>query len=187
MSHTPGDKPAPEESAAASAASSEPAEIAAVSAEKESRSTARAFGLVTIAIFCSRILGLVREVLLNALFAGKDQRKWLDCFVVAFRTPNMLRDLFAEGALSTAFVTVFTKKIKTEGDEAAWELGAEDAHPGRGLHVRRRRDRRAAGAVDHPAAGPRMEDRDAGEGGLRHPARADHVSLHPAGVAGARW
>jgi putative peptidoglycan lipid II flippase len=65
----------------------------------------------------------VREVLLNALFAGEENRKWLDCFVVAFRTPNMLRDLFAEGALSIAFVTVFTKKIKTEGDEAAWVLG----------------------------------------------------------------
>jgi putative peptidoglycan lipid II flippase len=41
---------------------------------------------------------------------------------MAFRTPNMLRDLFAEGALSTAFVTTFSKKIKMEGDEAAWQL-----------------------------------------------------------------
>jgi putative peptidoglycan lipid II flippase len=116
MSEIPRDQPTP------------PAADVAIPAaptlgEQESRSTARAFGLVTIAIFCSRILGLVREVLLNALFAGEENRKWLDCFVVAFRTPNMLRDLFAEGALSTAFVTVFTKKIKTEGDEAAWRLG----------------------------------------------------------------
>lgn len=90
--------------------------------QQEAKSTARAFGLVTIAIFSSRILGLVREVLLNALFAGKENLKWLECFVMAFKTPNMLRDLFAEGALSTAFVTVFTKKFKTEGEEAAWTL-----------------------------------------------------------------
>jgi len=91
--------------------------------QQENKSTAKAFGLVTIAIFCSRILGLVREVVLNALFAGQENIKWLACFVMAFKTPNMLRDLFAEGALSTAFVTTFTKKIKTEGDEAAWDLG----------------------------------------------------------------
>jgi putative peptidoglycan lipid II flippase len=41
-------------------------------------------------------------------------------FTAAFRTPNMLRDLFAEGALSTAFVTTFSKKMKNENDEAAW-------------------------------------------------------------------
>lgn len=116
MSEIPRDKPTPQAADIAIPA-------AATLGEQESRSTARAFGLVTIAIFCSRILGLVREVLLNALFAGEENRKWLDCFVVAFRTPNMLRDLFAEGALSIAFVTVFTKKIKTEGDEAAWKLG----------------------------------------------------------------
>lgn len=108
MSDTPEAKPAPSPASA--------------SAEQESRSNARAFGLVTIAIFSSRILGLVREVVLNALFAGKENLKWLECFVMAFKTPNMLRDLFAEGALSTAFVTVFTKKLKTEGDDAAWTL-----------------------------------------------------------------
>lgn len=54
-----------------------------------------------------------------ALFgAGKN----LDAFLMAFRIPNMLRDLFAEGALSTAFITTFSKKIATEGDESAWRL-----------------------------------------------------------------
>src|SRR5688572_5326504 len=102
MSHTSGDKPAPDESAAASASASEPAGVAEVVAatEQRSRSTVRAYGLVTIAIFSSRLLGLVREMLLAALFAGEN-RRYLDCFIQAFRTPNMLRDLFAEGALST--------------------------------------------------------------------------------------
>jgi putative peptidoglycan lipid II flippase len=95
-----------------------PTPVAAV--PKEVVST-RAFGIVTLAIFSSRLLGLVREMVLAALFAGEN-RRWLDCFNQAFRTPNMLRDLFAEGALSTAFVTTFSKKMQTEGDAAAWQL-----------------------------------------------------------------
>lgn len=96
-------------------------EVAQASAGSEGRVNTKAFGVVTIAIFSSRILGLVREMLLAALFAGEN-RKWLDCFNQAFRTPNLLRDLFAEGALSTAFVTTFSKKMKSEGDESAWQL-----------------------------------------------------------------
>jgi len=79
----------------------------------------KAAGIVSIAILCSRVLGLVREVVLGGLFGGS---KWMDGFMIAFRTPNMLRDLFAEGALSTAFVTTFSKKMKTEGDASAWDL-----------------------------------------------------------------
>ena len=88
----------------------------------EPRIGAKAFGLVSIAILCSRVLGLVREVVLSALFASKENLRWLDCFNMAFKAPNMLRDLFAEGALSTAFITVFTRKTQTEGEDAAWKL-----------------------------------------------------------------
>ncbi|TLD71989.1 murein biosynthesis integral membrane protein MurJ [Phragmitibacter flavus] len=95
--------------------------------QAEARSTAKAFGLVTIAILCSRVLGLVREVVLNSLFGGTANVKWLDCFIMAFKAPNMLRDLFAEGALSTAFVTVFSKKMKAEGDDSAWGLARKMA------------------------------------------------------------
>jgi putative peptidoglycan lipid II flippase len=83
------------------------------------RVSTRATGVVGIAILSSRLLGLIREVLFAALFgAGKN----LDAFLMAFRVPNMLRDLFAEGALSTAFITTFSKKIATEGDDSAWRL-----------------------------------------------------------------
>jgi putative peptidoglycan lipid II flippase len=83
------------------------------------RVSTRATGVVGIAILSSRVLGLIREVLFAALFgAGKN----LDAFLMAFRVPNMLRDLFAEGALSTAFITTFSKKIATEGDDSAWRL-----------------------------------------------------------------
>lgn len=82
-------------------------------------SQARSTGIVSIAILCSRVLGLVRDQLLNGLFGTA----FAGIFTAAFRTPNMLRDLFAEGALSTAFVTTFSKTMKTDGDEAAWALG----------------------------------------------------------------
>src|SRR4029078_9494913 len=81
--------------------------------------SARATGVVAIAVMCSRILGLIREQVFAGLFgAGRS----LDPFLMAFRVPNLLRDLFAEGALSTAFITTFSGKIATEGDESAWRL-----------------------------------------------------------------
>lgn len=88
-------------------------------APQDRGSHARSTGVVSVAILCSRVLGLVRDQLLGGLFGST----FAGIFTAAFRTPNMLRDLFAEGALSTAFVTTFSKKIKTEGDEAAWILG----------------------------------------------------------------
>jgi len=51
----------------------------------------------------------------------------MDAFLTAFRAPNMLRDLFAEGALSTAFVTTFSRRIATEGDQSAWQLASKIA------------------------------------------------------------
>jgi putative peptidoglycan lipid II flippase len=83
------------------------------------RVSTRATGVVGVAILCSRLLGLVREIVVASLFGASRN---LDAFLTAFRAPNMLRDLFAEGALSTAFVTTFSKKIQTEGDQSAWGL-----------------------------------------------------------------
>ncbi|MBA2271475.1 MAG: murein biosynthesis integral membrane protein MurJ [Chthoniobacterales bacterium] len=83
------------------------------------RVSARATGVVGVAILCSRLLGLVREVVIASLFGAS---RSLDAFLTAFRAPNMLRDLFAEGALSTAFVTTFSKKIQSGGDQSAWAL-----------------------------------------------------------------
>src|SRR5258708_6580319 len=68
---------------------------------------------------CSRLLGLVREQIFAALFGGGMA---MDAFTAAFRIPNLLRDLFAEGALSTAFVTTFSKTIARGGDADAWRL-----------------------------------------------------------------
>jgi putative peptidoglycan lipid II flippase len=90
-----------------------------ISVAEENRSAAKATGKIGIAVMLSRVLGLVREVMLGAVFDGS---RLNDCFVLAFRIPNLLRDLFAEGALSQAFVTTFSKRIKEDGEESAWEL-----------------------------------------------------------------
>src|SRR3954467_11920690 len=83
------------------------------------RVSAKATGIIGLAVMSSRILGLLREMIFAGLFgAGKN----LDAFLMAFRVPNLLRDLFAEGALSTAFITTFSKRIAVEGDQSAWRL-----------------------------------------------------------------
>jgi putative peptidoglycan lipid II flippase len=81
--------------------------------------SARAAGKVSFAILISRILGLVRDQFFAKLFgAGLYNDAWL----VALRLPNLLRDLFAEGALSAAFVPTFTSYLKNEGRQEAWQL-----------------------------------------------------------------
>src|SRR5690606_12499967 len=62
--------------------------------------------IVSAMTMLSRVLGLVRDiVLLNVFGAGKD----FDTFVVAFRIPNFFRRLFAKGAFSQAFIPVLTE------------------------------------------------------------------------------
>jgi putative peptidoglycan lipid II flippase len=68
----------------------------------------------------SRVLGLVREQTLAALFGAGNE---MDAFIVAFRIPNLVRDLFAEGAMSAAFVPAFTRHLTIHGKPAAWRLG----------------------------------------------------------------
>ena len=80
---------------------------------------ARSAGIVSIAVMGSRILGLVREKTFAFYFGAGFAT---DAFLIAFRVPNLLRDLFAEGALSAAFVTTFSKTLATKGEEAAWRL-----------------------------------------------------------------
>jgi putative peptidoglycan lipid II flippase len=87
--------------------------------ERTERLNTKAAGIIGLAVMCSRILGLAREQVCAALFGGGGA---MDAFTAAFRIPNLLRDLFAEGALSTAFVTTFTKTIARSGDAAAWRL-----------------------------------------------------------------
>ena len=92
---------------------------ASASNSRAERLNTRAASVVGLAVLCSRVLGLAREQIFAALFGGG---RVMDAFTIAFRIPNLLRDLFAEGALSTAFVTVFTRTAAVEDEAAAWRL-----------------------------------------------------------------
>lgn len=81
---------------------------------------AKSAGLIGIATMTSRLLGLGREMVLAAVFGAGTQ---MDAFNVAFRIPNLLRDLFAEGAMTAAFVPTFTRTLATQGPAAAWRVG----------------------------------------------------------------
>jgi putative peptidoglycan lipid II flippase len=85
-------------------------------AEQPRASVARNAGIISLAVMASRVLGLVRDQVFAALFGAGLQ---YDAFITAFRIPNLLRDLFAEGALSAAFVTTFTQTLQSKGKEAA--------------------------------------------------------------------
>src|SRR6476661_1779666 len=95
-----------------------------MSQAEEKRVSTKATSIVGLAVLCSRVLGLIREMVVAALFGASRN---MDAFLTAFRAPNMLRDLFAEGALSTAFVTTFSRRIATEGERSAWDLASKVA------------------------------------------------------------
>jgi len=82
-------------------------------------SVARNAGVISLAVTASRVLGLVRDQVFAVLFGAGLQ---YDAFLTAFRIPNLLRDLFAEGALSAAFVTTFTQVQQSKGAEEAFRL-----------------------------------------------------------------
>jgi putative peptidoglycan lipid II flippase len=90
-----------------------------MAADSEHDNIARSTGVVSSATFLSRVLGLVREQVFAYLFGAGFAT---DAFIAAFRIPNLLRDLFAEGALSSAFIPVFTDHLHNQGKQRAWEL-----------------------------------------------------------------
>ena len=91
-----------------------------MSEEDESRGLMRSARAVSAATLISRILGLAREQTVAALFT----RTQTDAFTIAFRIPNLLRDLFAEGAMSAAFVPTFAKELEDKPEREAWRFAA---------------------------------------------------------------
>src|SRR4029077_12761237 len=96
-----------------------PVEPIAKAAESKHQSVVRSAGVVSAAIFLSRITGVIREIAMARLFGAGEI---YDAFLLGFRIPNLTRDLFAEGALSSSFVPVFTKYLSTKGKLEATEL-----------------------------------------------------------------
>jgi putative peptidoglycan lipid II flippase len=90
-----------------------------LAAEARQARIVRSAGVVSGAVFLSRITGLLREIVFARFFGAG---MVYDAFVAAFRIPNLLRDLLAEGSLSTAFVTTFSQYMTTEGDREAFRL-----------------------------------------------------------------
>lgn len=89
-----------------------------LSAPENDRVT-KAAGVVGSATFLSRIFGFVRDAVIAWFFgAGLSS----DAFFVAFRIPNLLRRLFAEGSLTIAFIPVFTEYLTRRGRDEAFDL-----------------------------------------------------------------
>jgi putative peptidoglycan lipid II flippase len=83
------------------------------------RSLIRSAGLISGLTLLSRVFGLVREQVFAALLGAGF---YADAFLAAFRIPNLLRDLFAEGALSAAFVPTYARALREGGAERAHQL-----------------------------------------------------------------
>jgi putative peptidoglycan lipid II flippase len=75
--------------------------------------------MVSVAMAMSRVTGLMREIIMARLFGAGFV---YDAFLLGFRIPNLTRDLFAEGALSSAFVPIFTQTLAQKGRKEAAEL-----------------------------------------------------------------
>ena len=79
----------------------------------------RTIGSIGSATGLSRVLGLVRDQVTAYYFGAGSVT---DAFYAAFRVPNLLRDLFAEGVLSSAFVPTLTAVREKDGAAAGWRL-----------------------------------------------------------------
>lgn len=85
------------------------------------RSLTKSAGFISAATLVSRVLGLVRDWV-SAYFFGTSLA--MDAFNVATRIPTLLRDLFAEGAMSAAFVPTMTRYLTKDGKHAAFKLAS---------------------------------------------------------------
>lgn len=85
----------------------------------EGEKVSRAAGVVSLFTLLSRVLGLMRDMVVAALFGSG---MTADAFFVAFRIPNLLRRLFAEGSLTIAFIPVFTEYLTRKGKDDAFEM-----------------------------------------------------------------
>ncbi|WP_029165979.1 murein biosynthesis integral membrane protein MurJ [Aminiphilus circumscriptus] len=88
---------------------------------RNARMVRHAFTMM-LGTFASRILGLIREVLMAACFGATRQ---LDAFYVAYTLANLSRQLLAEGALSASFVPVFSQVLARDGKERAVHLARQ--------------------------------------------------------------
>jgi putative peptidoglycan lipid II flippase len=87
----------------------------------ENHHVVRSAGVIGLATFASRLLGFLRDIVLARLFGATAAA---DAFFIAYRIPNLLRELFAEGSMSSAFIPVFTEYHTLRTRKDAWELAS---------------------------------------------------------------
>jgi putative peptidoglycan lipid II flippase len=85
----------------------------------ENKSILKSASIISLATICSRILGFIRDIVIAAFF-GTGMTS--EAFFVAFRIPNLLRDLVGEGAANSAFVPVFSQYLVKEQRKDFWNL-----------------------------------------------------------------
>ena len=91
------------------------------SEQGERAQVVEAAGVIGAATLLSRILGFLRDMVLARLFGAGAAA---DAFFVAYRIPNLLRELFAEGSMSAAFIPVFSEYLAKRTKRDAWELAS---------------------------------------------------------------
>jgi len=91
------------------------------SPHQERAQVVEAAGVIGLATLLSRILGFARDMVLARLFGAGLAA---DAFFVAYRIPNLLRELFAEGSMSAAFIPVFSEYLTKRTKRDAWELAS---------------------------------------------------------------
>src|SRR5437763_12003234 len=80
---------------------------------------ARAAGIMLAAIFASRVLGLLRDIVVSKYFGAN----WVtDAYKAAFTLPDLFYYIIAGGALSSAFIPVFTEYVTKGEEEEAWKV-----------------------------------------------------------------
>src|SRR3972149_3216765 len=85
----------------------------------ENIQVAKAAGVVGAATLASRVMGYIRDMVMSWAFGTTVAA---DAFYVAYRIPNLLRELLAEGSMSAAFIPVFTETLTKESRESARHL-----------------------------------------------------------------
>lgn len=85
----------------------------------ENKRVTKAAGTIGVATLTSRIFGLARDMVLAWFFGAG---KLSDAFFVAFRIPNLLRRLLAEGTLTMAFIPIFAQYLGKDGKEEAFKM-----------------------------------------------------------------
>lgn len=87
--------------------------------DQSNLSVAKSASLISLATLCSRLLGFIRDIIIARLFGVYVLAQ---AFVIAFRIPNLFRDLVGEGATNAAFVPVFSEYTVKHSKEEFWQL-----------------------------------------------------------------